>query len=64
MTLKKYKIPYGRGWQEVSLPEEHLLYDIHGNKATTQGDLPQATLAALRQPIESEPLQKIVVPGD
>ncbi|MEG0798280.1 MAG: nickel-dependent lactate racemase [Acidaminococcaceae bacterium] len=64
MTLKKYKIPYGRGWQEVSLPEEHLLYDIHGNKAATQGDLPQATLAALRQPIESEPLQKIVVPGD
>ena len=46
--MKKYQLPYGNGFQEVTLPEEKVLYDIHGNKADVQEDIAAATLAAVR----------------
>lgn len=62
--MKKYQLPYGTGFQEVTLPEEKVLYDIHGNKADVQEDIAAATLAAVRCPIGSQPLQKVVRKGD
>ena len=62
--MKKYQLPYGNGFQEVTLPEEKVLYDIHGNKANVQEDIAAATLAAVRCPIASQPLQKVVRKGD
>lgn len=62
--MKKYQLPYGKGFQEVLLPNEKILYDIHGNKANVENDIGQATLAAIRQPIDSKPLQKVVQQGD
>ena len=62
--MKKYQLPYGNGFQEVTLPEEKVLYDIHGNKADVQEDIAAATLAAVRCPIASQPLQKVVWKGD
>ena len=62
--MKKYQLPYGNGFQEVTLPEEKVLYDIHGNKADVLEDIPAATLAAVRCPIASQPLQKVVRKGD
>lgn len=62
--MKKYQLPYGNGFQEVTLPEEKVLYDIHGNKADVQEDIAAATLAAVRCPIASQPLQKVVRKGD
>lgn len=62
--MKKYQLPYGNGFQEVTLPEEKILYDIHGNQAIIQEDIAAATLAAVREPIASQPLQKIVQKGD
>ena len=62
--MKKYQLPYGNGFQEVTLPEEKVLYDIHGNKADVLEDITAATLAAVRCPIASQPLQKVVRRGD
>lgn len=62
--MKKYQLPYGNGFQEVTLPEEKVLYDIHGNKADVLEDITAATLAAVRCPIASQPLQKVVLKGD
>lgn len=62
--MKKYQLPYGNGFQEVTLPEEKVLYDIHGNQADVQEDIAAATLAAVRDPIASQPLQKVVRKGD
>lgn len=62
--MKKYQLPYGTGFQEVTLPEEKVLYDIHGNKAIVQEDIAAATLAAVRKPIASKPLREVVQQGD
>lgn len=62
--MKKYQLPYRNGFQEVTLPEEKVLYDIHGNKADVLEDITAATLAAVRCPIASQPLQKVVRKGD
>ena len=62
--MKKYQLPYGNGFQEVTLPEEKVLYVIHGNKADVLEDITAATLAAVRCPIASQPLQKVVRKGD
>lgn len=62
--MKKYQLPYGNGFQEVTLPEEKVLYDIYGNKADVLEDITAATLAAVRCPIASQPLQKVVRKGD
>ena len=48
--MKKYQLPYGNGFQEVTLPEEKVLYDIHGNKADVQEDIAAATLGAVQLP--------------
>ena len=62
--MKEYTLPYGSGCQKVMLPEEHILYDIHGNKASAAGDIKEATLNALRSPVESAPLKDVVQKGD
>lgn len=62
--MKTYQLPYGTDFQKVTLPEEKILYDIHGNKAAIQNDIVAATLAAVRAPIASQPLQKVVQRGD
>ncbi|MEA5091359.1 Lactate racemase [bioreactor metagenome] len=64
MTLKTFQIPYGNTIQEVKLPEEKVIYDIHGNKAETKEDLCAETLRALREPIDSKPLAQLVKKGD
>lgn len=62
--MKEYTLPYGSGCQKVMLPEEHILYDIHGNKASVASDIKEATLNALRSPVESAPLKDVVQKGD
>lgn len=57
--MKKYQLLMEMDFKEVTLPEEKVLYDIHGNKADVQEDIAAATLAAVRCPIASQPLQKL-----
>lgn len=60
----KVSLPYGKGVQELVLPQEHLLYELHGNEAPICTDVAAATKNALENPIGSAPLKEIVTPGD
>ena len=62
--MKTYTIPFGKGTQSVELAEEHVLYDLHGNKAAVEKDLPSAVLRALRQLVGSAPLREVIAPQD
>lgn len=62
--MRKYSLPMGKGQQEVSLPEERIIYDIHGNSATICDDIAKAALKAIRHPIGSKPLREIVLAGE
>lgn len=57
-------MPIGKTQQEVLLPEEHVIYDIHGNEATVCQNIAEATLEAIRNPIGTKPLREIVKPGE
>ena len=50
MALKSFNFGIGEGYQEISLPEEHILQ--------------AATIEALRNPINSKPLQEVVSKGE
>ena len=62
--MKTFALPYGKTFQEVSLPEEHLLYDIHGNGGAIVTDIKAATSEALAHPLDSAPLAKLLKQGD
>ena len=49
--MKKYFLPIGKRQEEVLLPEEHVIYDIHGNESTVCDDVVAATTEAIRNPI-------------
>jgi len=62
--MKTYEFSYGKGMQTVDLPEEHIIYDLHGKEVSVEADIAAAALKALRGPIDSKPLADIVRPGD
>ena len=62
--MKKYSLPYGKQVQEVMLPEEHVICDMHGNASSVCKDVAAATLEAIRNPIGRKPLREIVKAGE
>lgn len=62
--MKKYFLPIGKRQEEVLLPEEHVIYDIHGNEATICQDVVAATREAIRKPIGTKPLRELVHAGE
>ena len=62
--MKKYFLPIGQRQEEVLLPEEHVIYDIHGNAATVCQDVVAAAREAIRNPINTKPLREIVHAGE
>ena len=62
--MKSISIPFGKEVQHIELPEDHLLYDLHGNMASIVTNEKEAILRALRQPIDSKPLRDIVREDD
>ena len=62
--MKTYSLPFGKGEQQISLDETHILYDLHGNHVKAVSDEAAAVRKALRQPIDSLPLADVVAPGD
>lgn len=62
--MKKYFLPIGKRQEEVLLPEERVIYDIHGNAAGVCADVQAATLEAIRNPIGTKPLREIVHAGE
>ena len=63
MALKEYKLPFGRGFQTVMLPEEHVS-DVLEGIPTAACDIKEATLECMRRPIGSAPLVQKVQKGD
>ena len=62
--MKTYEFAYGKGTQKVDLPEEHIIYDLHGKEVAVEKDIAAAALKAIRNPIDSKPLAEIVKPGE
>ena len=62
--MKAFSLPYGKGFETVALPEDHVLYDLHGQQVDGLTDEEGAVAAALQHPIGSAPLQDIVKPTD
>lgn len=62
--MKKYFLPIGKRQEEVLLPEEHVIYDIHGNDAHACSDIVAAAREAIRNPIGVPPLREIVHAGE
>ena len=62
--MKTYEFSYGKGTQKVDLPEEHIIYDLHGKEVEVEKDIAAAALKAIRNPIDSKPLAEIVQPGE
>ena len=58
--MKTFALPYGKTELTITLPEEHVLYDIHGNGGATIQDVQAATRAALRQPLDSAPAERML----
>ena len=48
--MKKYFLPIGKRQEEVLLPEERVIYDIHGNESSVCEDVVAATTEAIRNP--------------
>lgn len=64
MAMKKFTFGFGDGFQDVELPEEHILQVIEGKAVEKITDVKAAVLKAMREPINSEPLQKCVNKGE
>ena len=62
--MKKYFLPIGKRQEEVLLPEERVIYDIHGNESSVCEDVVAATTEAIRNPIGTKPLREIVHAGE
>ena len=61
---KTFTLKYGKQKMSISLPTDKILYDIKGNDCESISDLPAALLHAIKNPIDSKPLQEIVKPGE
>ena len=57
--MKTFALPYGKTELTITLPEEHVLYDIHGNGGATIQDVQAATREALLHPLDSAPLSQL-----
>lgn len=62
--MQNFSLPIGKRFEEVLLPEDKILYDIHGNDAVECKDVAAAALETIRNPIGTKPLREIVHAGE
>lgn len=62
--MKKISLPIGKRFEDIYLPEDKILYDIHGNAAAERDNIAEAALEAIRNPIGTQPLKDKVRAGD
>ena len=60
----KLRFGFGAGFQEVEVPEEHFLGELHANEVHTELTGEAEVLRALQNPIGSKRLGDIVRPGE
>ena len=64
MTLRTFKLRYGKKEVSFKIPADQLLYEIKGKNVDPPPDLESAYRYALEHPIDSPPLREIVKPGE
>ncbi len=64
MTLREFKLKYGKNEVSFNIPADQLLYEIRGRNVNPLPDLESAYRYALEHPIDSPPLREIVKPGE
>lgn len=64
MALKRYDLNIGKRMESIELPEEHVVQVIDGGSVSKITDIKQATLEAVRNPIGTQALSKLVHEGD
>ncbi|WP_371375904.1 nickel-dependent lactate racemase [Sporomusa aerivorans] len=64
MANRTIDFRYGHSELKISLPEEKIINEVYGRPCEVVEDIPSAVRTALRQPIGTPPLKKIVKPGD
>lgn len=60
--MKQYIFPYGRGTQTVTLPEEHVAYEVKGNAAEPVADVTKAVQKAIRSVYTGDALSECIAP--
>lgn len=61
---KEIVLAMGKGTVQCKVPEEKVIFDIHGKEASVNDDMATATLEAIRNPIGTKPLRDIVKAGE
>jgi nickel-dependent lactate racemase len=64
MTLRAFKLRYGKEEVSFKIPEDQLLCEIRGRNVNPLPDLESAYRYALGHPIDSPPLREVVKPGE
>lgn len=63
MTRADYSYKYGHGYKDFSLEQEKVMAEIKVAEMAPLTDLKQAVLDAIYHPIDSEPLNELLQPG-
>lgn len=64
MSLKEFSFAYGRGHKTFSLDESQIIAEVHTEDFPVMADVKAGVLQAIRNPIGTESIDKIVKPGD
>lgn len=62
--FKRYDLNIGKRMESIELPEDHVVQVIDGGSVSKITDIKQATLEAVRNPIGTQALSKLVHEGD
>lgn len=62
--MREVVLNIGKNTTSCMVPEDKIIYDIHGNPASVEGDIVAATQKAIRNPIGTKPLREIVKAGE
>ena len=61
--MKEYTFHYGRGTKRFSLDENKVIKEIRMPETPVMEDIPQGVLDAIYHPIGTEPIDKLIKPG-
>lgn len=64
MSLQQYKFAYGRSTKSLMLESDDIVKEIRTRSFEPVADVPAAILEAVNSPIGTEPLSRLIRPGD
>lgn len=64
MTIRNFELKYGKASKSIALDEDKVLQVLESKQQEPIGDIRQAVLEAVRNPVGTKPLHELVNPGD